>query len=151
MNKDYKNKIIIWGQYFEYDYLCSDTARDLLEEAYEKANYTSEPDIECILDILNNLSKAWSDPNYPLRKKAKELLINITSFSSGMIDEGLNRISLICSPDRLIKKINNELGDINILNEGRIGNSVAASHIRARGERKDVCPIHTFLIYLFNG
>ena len=115
MNKDYNNIINIWGQNYDFDYLCSDTAKDILEEASEKADYSSEPDIECILDILNNVSKAWSDPEYHLRKQAKKLLLEISSFSSEMIDSSFNIISSKCAVDTLYENILMELGNIDCL------------------------------------
>ena len=120
MNKDCNKKIIIFGHKYDYDYLSANTAQDIIQEAYEKTNIAFEPDIEVILDVLDNISDAWSSNEYHIRKKAKELLTAITSFSPEMIDEGLDKVSEICSSKRLIEKINNELGCIDYLNEGKI-------------------------------
>ena len=88
MNKDCNKKIIIFGHKYDYDYLSANTAQDIIQEAYEKTNIAFEPDIEVILDVLDDISDAWSSNEYHIRKKAKELLTAITSFSPEMIDEG---------------------------------------------------------------
>ena len=132
MNLDKKQKITIFGHDYDYDYISSDTVNDILEESFDRAVFTSEPDIACILEILDNLSKAWSDEEYHIRKKAKELLLEITSFSSEMIDEGINIISSICSANRLIKKINFELGSLDYLSDVNNKSEVMGNRIKAR-------------------
>ena len=115
MNKDNRQNIVVFGQEYNSECFCSATAEDIIEEAYEKFRTSSEPDIEYVLSILNNVSTAWSNSEYYLRKKAKELLLEITSFGSEMIDNGLDRISALCSIDRLYRKINLELGSFDYL------------------------------------
>lgn len=112
------NKIFVFGQEYASDWLCADTAHELLEEAYEKAKLASEPDIECVLEILDNVSKAWADPDYHLRQKAAEILPQLTSFSAEMIEEGLKVVSEICSRKSLEKRITGELGSLVVLNDG---------------------------------
>ncbi len=112
------NKIFVFGQELASDWLCAETANELLDEAYEKSKLAAEPDIECILEIFDNVSKAWSDPEYKLRKKAVEILPQLTSFSAEMIEEGLNVVSSICSRKSLEKRLYSEIGSLEALNEG---------------------------------
>ena len=120
MNKECKQKIVVFGHEYNYDYICSDFAEDILQEAYEKVKTYSEPDIDYLLSILQNISKAWSDPEYHLRKKAKELLLQKTSFSSDMIEKSLDYISSRCAVDILYEKILLELGSIDCLRSENI-------------------------------
>ena len=115
MNKEYKHKIAAFGHEYDYDYICPAFAEDILQEANEKVKTYSEPDIDYIISILDALSKAWSDPEYHLRKKAKEFLLERTSFSLEMIDNSLDCISSRCSGDFLSEKILLELGNFDYL------------------------------------
>ena len=111
-------KIYVFGQEYDPNWICAETATELLEEAYQKARIAAEPDIECILEILDDVSKAWADHDYHLRRKAEEILPQLLSFSSEMIEEGLNAVSIICSRENLEKRIYSEIGSMEALNEG---------------------------------
>ena len=112
------NKVIVFGGEYDESWLSSETVNELLDEAYLKTRTASEPDIECILEILDSVSKAWADPEYHLRKKAVEFLPSLTSFSQEMIEEGLNVVSAICARKNLEKRISGEIGSLEALNDG---------------------------------
>ena len=115
MNKEYKQKIFVFGHEYDYDYICPASAEDILQEANEKVKTCSEPDIDYLLTILQSLFKAWSNPEYHLRKKAKEFLLERTSFSLKMIESSLEYISSRCAVDFLSEKILMELGNFDYL------------------------------------
>ena len=115
MNKEYKQKLAVLGHEYDYDYLSPTYAEEILFEAFEKVKSSSEIDFECILDVLSNVSKAWADPEYHIRKKAKELLAEVTSFSLEMIESSLGIVSGKCAPDLLCERIICELGSIDFL------------------------------------
>ena len=120
MNKECKQKIVVFGHEYDCDCICSDFAEDILQEAFEKVKTYSEPDIDYLLSILQSVSSAWSDPEYHLRKKAKELLLQKTSFSSEMIESSFDFISSRCAGDYLCEKILLELGSIDCLRSENI-------------------------------
>ncbi|MBR4330923.1 MAG: hypothetical protein IKP71_13865, partial [Candidatus Riflebacteria bacterium] len=115
MKKEQKQKFVIFGHEYDYDYICPTFAEDILQEALEKAKTYSEPDIDYLLSILQSVSRAWSDPEYHIRKKARNLLLQKTSFSLEMIENSLDYISSRCNGDLLSEKIFLELGNIDSL------------------------------------
>lgn len=115
MKKEYKQKIVIFGHEYDYDYICPTFTEDILQEALEKVKTYSEPDIDYLLSILQSVSRAWSDPEYHIRKKASELLQQKTSFSLEMIGNSLDYISSRCNGDLLSEKIFLELGNFDSL------------------------------------
>lgn len=113
-----KHKYIVFGREVDADWLDITTAQELISEAEEKSFLAAEPDIACILDILDRVSKAWADPEYHLRKKAAKLLPGLTLFSPQMIEEGFAVISAICSRVNLEKRLTGELGSLSVLDYG---------------------------------
>ena len=111
-----ERKILIFGEEYNQDWLNAQSAREILEEAYKKINISSETNIDTILFVLEKVSKAWLDPQYHLRQKALEYLISNTSFSEVMIEKSFEYISLFCSKNYNIERINTELGSIEYLN-----------------------------------
>ena len=115
MNKEYKQKIAVFGHEYDYGYLSPTSAEEILFDAFEKVKSSSEPGFDCILDVLSNVSRAWADPEYHIRKKAREFLLERTSFSLEMIENSLDYISSRCSRELLSEKIILELGNFDFL------------------------------------
>lgn len=125
---------LIFGQKYESFSLTPEFAIDLIEEAHEKQKTAGEPDIECVLDILDKVSQAWSDSEYIWRKKSCESIIKQGLFSQKMIDYGMQLISLICSKEYLINSIELELGSLDFFDEGVISsNGKSKTKIRSLG------------------
>lgn len=111
-------KCFVFGQQVDSDWLNASTVVEVLAEASEKAVLAAEPDIECILDILDQVSRAWADTGYHLRKKAAKLLPALTMFSPEMINEGFAVISAICRRKNVEKRLRGEFGDLAVLDRG---------------------------------
>ncbi|HAE41148.1 MAG TPA: CoF synthetase, partial [Candidatus Riflebacteria bacterium] len=113
-----KQKIYVFGQQQDQNWLNADTASELLEEAFEKAAVAVRPDLTCILEILDQVAQAWADPDYHLRRKAAEVLPKLTDFSEEMIEQGFKAISAICRRESLEKRLRGELGNLSVLDAG---------------------------------
>lgn len=113
-----KQKILVFGKKESADWLNCSTVNDLLEEAFEKAEVASRPDIACIIEVLDRVGRCWADPSYHLRQKAAEILPELTMFSEEMINEGFGVISSICSRKSLERRISGELGSLAVLDQG---------------------------------
>ncbi len=125
---------LIFGQEYVSFSLTPEFAIDLIEESNEKQKTAVKPDIECILDILDKVSKAWSKPEYIWRKKSCEALVKQGLFSLEMIDYGMQLICLICSKEYLISSIEVELGSLDFFDEGVISsNGKSKTKIRSLG------------------
>ena len=113
-----KQKCLVFGQEYAADWLGSETVAEVLETAREKASLAAEPDIACVIDILDRVADAWENPDYHLRKKAAAVLPGLTMFSPQMIEEGFAVISSICRRKNIELRLQGELGDVQVLNEG---------------------------------
>ncbi len=113
-----KQKIYVFGQQPDQNWLNSATVGELVEEARERSAIAARPDIECILGVLNDVSQAWADPEYHLRRKAAEVLPELTAFSEQMIVEGFKAVSAICRRENLEKRLKGEFGSMAVLDAG---------------------------------
>ena len=113
-----KQKIYVFGQQQDQNWLSANTAGELLDEAFEKAAVAARPDLTCILEILDQVGQAWADPEYHLRRKAAEILPKLTDFSGQMIEQGFKAISAICRRENLEKRLKGELGNLAVLDAG---------------------------------
>ncbi|HPT45126.1 MAG TPA: acyl-CoA reductase, partial [Candidatus Rifleibacterium sp.] len=113
-----KNKCLVFGQQVDADWLNSETVDEVLALASEKAALAADPDIACIMNILDQVSQAWADPEYHLRRQAAKILPGLTLFSPAMIEEGFAVISAICRRTNLEKRISGEFGDSAVLDRG---------------------------------
>ena len=77
-----KQKCLVFGQEVDAGWLSSETVGEVLITAAEHAVLAAEPDIACIVDILDQVADAWADPAYHLRKKAAKLLPELTDRKS---------------------------------------------------------------------
>ena len=122
MKKILNQKFVALG--LEYDtHINRGFAEGIIEEALEKVKilYTYKDNrgyishIDFLLRFLQNVSRAWADPEYHIRKKAREFLLERTSFSLEMIENSLDYISSRCSRELLSEKIILELGNFDFL------------------------------------
>ena len=113
-----KHKCMVFGRQVDADWLDSETVREVLSEAAEKAVLAAEPDIACIIDILDRVGQSWADPDYHLRRQAAKLLPGLTLFSPAMIEEGFAVVSSICRRPSLEKRLVGELGELAVLDRG---------------------------------
>ncbi len=113
-----KQKCLVFGQEVDAGWLTSETVGEILAAATERAALAADPDIACVVDILDRVADAWADPAYHLRKKAAKLLPELTLFSPAMIEEGFGVISAICRRANVEKRIRGELGDLKVLDGG---------------------------------
>lgn len=113
-----KQKIYVFGQQRDQNWLSSATVAELIEEAQEREAVAARPDIECVLGILSEVSQAWADPEYHLRCKAAAILPELTSFSEQMIAEGFKAVSAICCRESLEKRLKGEFGNKAVLDAG---------------------------------
>ena len=51
-----KNKCCVFGKFVKSEFVSSENISDILSEAFERAAVAATPDIDCILDILDNVS-----------------------------------------------------------------------------------------------
>lgn len=114
-----KHQCIVFGQQVSNDWLNAETVNEVIAEAAEKAVLAREPDISCILDILDRVSHAWADPEYHLRKEAARILPDLTLFSPQMIEEGFAVVSAICRRTNLEKRLRGEFGSMEVLDQGQ--------------------------------
>ncbi|NCB46620.1 hypothetical protein EOM81_06355 [bacterium] len=113
-----KNKCCVFGKFVKSEFVSSENIFDILSEAFERAAVAATPDIDCILDILDNVSAAWADPNYHLRVKAAEVLPKLTDFSPEMTDAGFDVVSQICARENLEKRLKGEFNSLRLFDEG---------------------------------
>lgn len=113
-----KHNCYVFGQQVEPAWLTAENVAEILADASDRAVAAAKPDISCILDILDRVSQAWSDPKYHLRRFAAGILPELTSFSPAMIEQGFAVISAICKRQNLEKKLTGELGSLAVLDHG---------------------------------
>lgn len=87
-NSSSRIKSNIFGR--EVEKLTPDLIVEMLSEAEDQAQAAVQPDIECVLDVLNDVAECWQNPEYHLRRKAARILPELTSFSHEMVEEGLS-------------------------------------------------------------
>lgn len=109
---------MVFGRQVDAKWLNQETIGEVLADAAEKATLAAEPDIECIIAILDQVGKSWADPEYHLRRQAAKILPGLTLFSPAMIEEGFAVVSAICSRQNLEKRLRGELGDPAVLDRG---------------------------------
>lgn len=97
----------IYGQTEEAP-LTSERLADILRHGAE-LNLRSIS-VREILDVLDQAGRAWRDPSYPLRQRAREALPALVGFSPEMVDRGLAELGRLLDRHELQAKINAELG-----------------------------------------
>ncbi len=112
-NSSSRIKSNVFGR--EVQKLTPDLINEILAEAEDQAQAAVQPDIECILDVLNNVADCWQNPDYHLRRKAARILPELTNFSHEMVEEGFSVISAICRRENLEKRLKGELGNLRLL------------------------------------
>lgn len=88
-----------------------------LNEAREE--YLSKLSVDEIIETIDRVVALWRDPDYPLRRTAKELLPKITGYSSQMITQALDEIILMFRGEDLRLLLKEELGDPLFLDQFR--------------------------------
>jgi phenylacetate-coenzyme A ligase PaaK-like adenylate-forming protein len=63
-----------------------------------------------ILDVLDQAGRSWRDPNYPLRRQARERLPELVGFSAEMVDRGFHELGRLLDRHELQSKLTHELG-----------------------------------------
>ncbi len=112
-NSSSRIKSNIFGR--EVEKLTPDLIVEMLSEAEDQAQAAVQPDIECVLDVLNDVAECWQNPEYHLRRKAARILPELTSFSHEMVQEGFSVIAAICRRENLEKRLKGELGHLRLL------------------------------------
>lgn len=113
-----KQMCFLFGEKVESSWLTAEKVADVIDEAAGRAVAAERPDISCILDILDQVSQAWADPQYHLRKLAASILPDLTLFSPEMIEQGFAVVSAICRRQNLEKRLLGELGSLTVLDQG---------------------------------
>jgi len=90
--------------------LSAADAERLVSAARAIRDNSSPPPQAKILDVFSRLSRAWSDPGYPPRRKAAAALAESTGLSGEFITAVLNEFPRLLAPETLLKKIEGELG-----------------------------------------
>ncbi len=80
-----------------------------LKDAREE--YLSKLSVDEIIRTIDRVVALWRDPDYPLRRTAKELLPKITGYSSQMVTQALDEIILMFRGEDLRLLLKEELGD----------------------------------------
>ncbi len=104
---------------------------DLLDA---REHYLVHQPVHKIVEIIGKAIALWSDPLYPPRKLAEELLPTITGFSAPMINQILSGFVPMMSADNLNLLLEEELGDPLLLDEFRPRSSTGGSS-KAYGPR----------------
>ncbi len=124
--------------------LTVERVHQIFEQA-EQINLGSIP-IREILDVLDRAGRAWRDPDYPLRKQARERLPELTGFSPEMIDRGFSELGRLLERSELQHKLRFELGRSSYL-DGWVWRDVYDGYVRATplGTVTHVSPGNVFL------
>jgi hypothetical protein len=88
-----------------------------------------------LIGVIDAAVARWLKPDDPMRKTAEQALPEITGLSPAMVRLGLTRMLEGYRKDRLCRILDQELGDIRLLDEFRPGNEDRGRFIRALGPR----------------
>ncbi|HEY5595497.1 MAG TPA: acyl-CoA reductase [Nitrospiria bacterium] len=98
-------------------------------------HYLSKQSGEAILEIIDAAVARWLKPDDPMRKAAEAALPSITGLSPAMVRLGLTRMLEGYRKEALSRVLQEELGDIHLLDEFRPKQGDADRLIRALGPR----------------
>ncbi len=82
---------------------------EIIQKSKAKKKKIASVPVTAILNILDDVSRAWADPEYSLRKIAYEYLKQQTGYCDEMLEIGFQTISYICSKNFLYSRIKTEL------------------------------------------
>ncbi len=82
---------------------------DIIKISAEKKKKLAAAPINDILNVLDDVSRAWADKGYHLRKIAWDYLKEQTGYSDEMLEAGFQTISYICSKKFLNQRLAGEL------------------------------------------
>ncbi|MBF0406763.1 MAG: AMP-binding protein [Candidatus Riflebacteria bacterium] len=105
------NKYYIFGESVPVENLDFRLILSFIKKASDLKNIFSQTPIERILDVLEKVSKIWSDKEHPFVKKALQLLPEMIGFSREMVLLGIEAVSEICCRTNLEKRLDCELGN----------------------------------------
>ena len=99
----------IFGEIIKNFEPCVDNFNDIIQRARDKKNKIAAAPINDIINVLDDVSRAWADKDYSLRKIAFDYLKEQTGYSDIMLEAGFETISYICSRAFLHSRLKNEL------------------------------------------
>lgn len=67
-----------------------------------------------VLSLFSKVAEAWSNPNYPLRKKAFKALVEKSKLDPMLVEQVFKEFPKALAPKKLSMKINGELGSMTI-------------------------------------
>ena len=70
-----------------------------------------------LLDLLNRVGRAWSDPVYPYRREALSRLPDLIGFSPAMIEQGILVMADLLRRENLLTRLACDLGDSRFLDD----------------------------------
>lgn len=112
--------MLVWGE--------KTTNKENLKEASSKVQKISTLSINDIIEFLDRVGKRW-EKEQSLYKKAKVLLKEERSFSEDLLEESLLTLVNLLSKDNLLKRVQDELGNIDCLDD-------FSSHLNYQGKIK---------------
>lgn len=68
-----------------------------------------------LLDLLDRVGQAWSDPDYPYRQEALKKLPAMIGFSPAMIEQGIKVMAGLLKRENLLTRLSCDLGDAHFL------------------------------------
>lgn len=106
----YQHRFNYFGEWVDAKPLEStDEVRTICQKAeIQKEKMASFP-LAQTLTLIDHLGKKWSDPNYPLRLVAMEMLPMVTGYSREMLSLAFNELSTLFQSSLMQKKIHTEL------------------------------------------
>lgn len=70
-----------------------------------------------LLDLLDRVGRAWSDPGYPCRREALSRLPDLIGFSPAMIEQGILVMADLLRRENLLTRLACDLGDSRFLDD----------------------------------
>jgi len=104
------NRRFLFGQFAPASQaLTAAQVADICRTAQSKRTAIANYPLDKVLSVLDEVRALWAAPEYPLRKKALELLPEATGFSRPMIDLAFGEMRYVLTPAVLQKKVATEL------------------------------------------
>jgi phenylacetate-CoA ligase len=103
-------EIYRFSELIETDGLTAAGMEAILDEAHARKAPLQDLPLEQILNLLDEVGRAWADPAYPYRRQAVEVLPDTIRFSGPMIEQGILTLVDLLTRANLETRLDCDLG-----------------------------------------
>ena len=85
--------------------------QDIIARAHEMKREVAAVPQAYLLELLDRVGRAWSDPSYPCRQEALSRLPDLIGFSPAMIEQGIGVMVDLTRRENMLTRLACDLGD----------------------------------------